>query len=46
MLDCWSKKEREDEWDAKTICVIREDELELRVMMREHTDYKDDWIID
>ena len=39
---CWSKKKMEDEWDAEAMCVIGEDELELRVIMRKHIDYEDD----
>ena len=41
-----SKKEMEDEWDVEVICAIEEDELALMVMMREHIDYEDKWIID
>ena len=41
-----SKKEMEDEWDAKELCAIEEDELVLMAMMGEHINYEDDWIID
>lgn len=55
--DCWSKKksiesnveiskkEEEDEWDAEALCAIEKDELAFMVMMREHIDYNDGWII-
>ena len=38
--DCWSKKEMENEWDAEVICVIGEDELELRVITGKHIDHE------
>ena len=56
--DCWSKKksdesnvassnmEMEEEWDAKVLYAIEEDELALMAMMRDHIDYENDWIID
>ena len=56
--DCWSKKEfverdvassnmdMDEEWDTTTICVIEEDKIAFMVMMGEHVDCKDDWIID
>ena len=36
----------EDEWDAKILCVIEEDELALLTMMGKHIDYENDQIID
>ena len=41
-----SKKEMEYEWDVEVLCVIEEDELALMVMMEEHINYENDWIID
>ena len=35
-----------DEWDAEVLCPIEEDEVALMVMMGDHIDYEDDWIID
>ena len=41
-----SKKKMDDEWDAKVLCPIEEDELVLMAKMGEHIDYEDDWIIE
>ena len=41
-----SKKEIEDEWDAKVLYSLKKDVLALMAMMGEHTDYENDWIID
>ena len=41
-----SNLKMEDEWDAKTISVIGEDEVALMEMMEEHIDYENNWIID
>ena len=39
------KKEMEDEWDAKILC-IEKDELAFMAMMGEHINYENDLIID
>ncbi|KAL7605611.1 hypothetical protein Lser_V15G19263 [Lactuca serriola] len=41
-----SKKEIEDEWDAKELCVIEENELKLMEMIGECVNYESNWIID
>ena len=40
------KKEMENEWDAKLLCTVEEDELTHMTMMGEYTDYENDWNID
>ena len=40
-----SKNKMEDEWDAKVLGTLEEDELALMAMMGEYIDYENDWII-
>ena len=35
-----------EEWDAEVLDAIEEDELALMVMMGDHINYENDWIID
>ena len=41
-----SNMEMEEDWDAKVLYAIEEDELALMAMMGDHIDYENDWIID